>query len=400
MQRLCLPRVVLGLGAGACCPMLATFLCVLGAWDGSSTRTDQSILSKSNGTRIEITDLAGRTVVLAAPAKRIVLAKGRDIHQLYMLLRDELDDRLAGWGKDIVTYDRGTYDALVERYPLLLNTPLTGSIYRDPVVEQLMALEPDLVVIDTVTLKGAGRETVEQMESVGLPLLFIEMSTDPFEGPMDSLLVLGKAVGKENLAKQIKNFVDNEIRKVDARLSDSTQGPSVYIECAHLGVDKWGHTFGLDVNGRSPAWGAFLRRLHCNNIAEGVVPFKGQMHPEYLLKANPEHIVLTGSHWPNSYDSMELGLNTTSILAESRLRGFTERPGWEDLQAVQDNNVHAVFHGFCMHPDSFAALQQLAKWCYPDRFGDVHPEKSLQEFYRRFMPMDTSGVWFMSLGRE
>lgn len=361
---------------------------------------DSTTAAETNGSTFEVTDLAGNQVWFAKPAERIVLVRGRDIHELVMLLGDEVEDKLVAWGPDIMTADKGCYDALLERYPKLADVPVLGSIYSDAVsVERVLSLEPDLVVVDTF-MTDRGYKCVEKMKAVGLPVLFTQKGTDPIKGPRASLAVIGRAVGREDTAREINDFVSAEIEKVIGHVPDTLQGPAVYIECGNRGVEELGHTFGYDGNGRLVAWSAFLEQLHCQNIAKGVVRHMTPLHPEYVLKANPEVIVFTGAYWENRPGSMYLGFQIPKRVAESRLRAFTKRPGWEDLQAVQDNNVHAAFHGFCMHPDSFAALQQLAKWCYPDRFDDLHPEESLQEFYRRFMPMDTSGVWFMSLERE
>jgi iron complex transport system substrate-binding protein len=46
---------------------------------------------------------------------------------------------------------------------------------------------------------------------------------------------------------------------------------------------------------------------------------------------------------------------------------------------------------------SFAAVQQLAKWLYPGEFQELDPHQRLQEFHRKFMPIDLSGTWMVEL---
>ena len=46
---------------------------------------------------------------------------------------------------------------------------------------------------------------------------------------------------------------------------------------------------------------------------------------------------------------------------------------------------------------SFAAAQQLAKWLYPEEFKELNPEERLHEFHLKFMPVEMSGTWMVSL---
>jgi iron complex transport system substrate-binding protein len=50
-----------------------------------------------------------------------------------------------------------------------------------------------------------------------------------------------------------------------------------------------------------------------------------------------------------------------------------------------------------MHASNFAAVQQLAKWLYPQEFRDLDPRARLEEFHRRFMPVAHNGTWMIAL---
>ncbi|WP_198001050.1 ABC transporter substrate-binding protein [Gimesia fumaroli] len=334
---------------------------------------------------------------MAKPAERIVLLRGRDLHELAMLLGDKIDDRLIAWGPDILTADKDAYDAFVKRYPKLAKIPMIGSIYSDAIdVEQLLALKPDLVVGDTFMVRR-GYKSIDRIREAGLPLILTEMGTNPFEGPQKSLAVLAKALGKVEVAEGINAFLDEEIGKVFDRLPRTTQGPSIYIECGNRGVNEFGHTFGYDGENRIITWGAYMHRLHCENIALGVVPDMATLHPEQILKSDPDVIIVTGSCWTNVPDSMRLGFQTSPEFARARLIAFTERPGWAQLQSVRTKRIYGLYHGFCFHPTAFAALQQIAKWIYPQRFRDLDPDENLRRFYDQFVPVELTGVWMSSL---
>ena len=348
--------------------------------------------------KITVTDMAGRVVSFHKPVQRIVLIRSRDIYEVSLLLGDEVASKIVGWGPDIQTADKDAYRKFVERYPGLAKLPVLGAIFDDAVnIEAVLALKPDLVILDTV-MAERGYKSVDRMEQAGLPLLFLDLSHDPFHDPERSLLLLGKVLGKEDRAAEIVAFVNAELDRVFSRLPGiTTHPPVVYLEAGSLGAKQYGSTYGFDPKQKLASWGTFLDRLHCRNIAAGVVPSMGPISPEYLLKTNPEVIVITGANWPALSDSMHLGYYTDAGEARDLLRAFTTRPGWDGLSAVKNHRVYSLFHGFAMHLTNFAAVQQLAKWLYPETFADLDPEGGLREFHRRFMPVSYSGVWMVSL---
>lgn len=346
---------------------------------------------------IELVDMSGARVVLARPAERIILVRGRNIHELLMLLGEEVERKLVAWGPDIESADRDAYEVFVERFPKLAETPFIGSIYRDAVnPEQLLALQPDLVLVDNFMVHR-GYKSIDRMRQIGLPLLFLQSGVDPLEDATRSLFVLAKALGKEEQAAEINQFLKQQIQRVDSRLSRDAVGPSIYIEMGNRGVEQLGHTFAYDGEGRLTTWSDLADRARFDNVAKGVVTTMTPLHPEQVLKADPEVIVFTGAHWAAQPDSMRLGFRADAPLARRRLKAFTGRPGWESLRAVRSRRVYALAHDFCFHPTSVVGYQQLAKWGHPDAFADLDPNATLREFYDRFMPVELSGEWIASL---
>lgn len=353
------------------------------------------------GRTVTVTDLAGRRVTFKQPIERIVLVRGRDIHVLAAVLGDEIDEKLIAWGSDVQSYDRDTYRKFLASHPRLAELPALGSVYEDGVSpERVLSLKPDLVIVDTF-MTDRGYRCVDQMEQAGLPLLFLNFARDPFKDPQRSIALLGRVLGKERRAEEIVDVIDAEIDKVLSRL-DNIKGPvpSVYIECGHLGVNQYGPTYGYNEGQRTVSWGTVLHRLRCRNIAAGVVPSMGAISPEYLLKADPDVIVVTGACWPALPDTMRLGYYTDTADARRRLKAFTTRPGWADLKAVKSGRVYSVYHVACLQTTGYAVLQQLAKWLYPGQFDDLDPEASLKAFHEKFMPLDYSGVWTVALDEK
>ncbi len=359
--------------------------------------------NSTSGPTITVTDLAGRSVTLKQPVERIVLVRGRDIYALGLLLGSEIEQKLVAWGPDLESYDADTYHKFLESHPRLADVPKLGSVYQDGVsAEKVLSLAPDLVVVDTFMVER-GYKCINRLQQAGLPVLFLDFSTDPYRNPQRSIQVLGRVLEKEERAKEITTFIDAELDKVFSRLDVAPEpSPSIYVEAGYKGVTEYGPTYGHghDTKGRKTCWGIILPGLRAHNIAADVVPNMGPISPEYLLKADPDVIVITGACWVSQPDAMHLGYLTEASEARSLLKGFTTRPGWKELTAVRSGRVCGLFHNFSMQTTEFVAAQQLAKWLYPGKFDDLDPEASLEEFHKRFMPVDYGGTWTIDLEKR
>jgi iron complex transport system substrate-binding protein len=43
-------------------------------------------------------------------------------------------------------------------------------------------------------------------------------------------------------------------------------------------------------------------------------------------------------------------------------------------------------------------LQVFAKWLYPQEFADLNPEATFKDFHDKFLPIDYSGTFWVSMG--
>ncbi len=359
---------------------------------------EQSAAIPTTKTSITVTDVMGRSVSLAGPAQRIVLLRGRDVHEVALLLQEELPTRLVGWGSDIQSADQDAYHAFIQHFPSLQNIPVIGSVFKGTIsVETVISLQPDLIIAEKFMLER-GYVVPKQLRDMGLPILFLDFSSHPLQGPQQSLLILGKALGAEQQAQAINDFCTEQIAMVQKRLVDEDLArPRVYVEVGNRGPKEFGTTYGSRNTESATSWGKLLAALPCQNIAADSITGMARIAPEFLLQANPEHVIITGAYWPAVPQTMHLGLNAHTETAQILLAAFCTRPGWQYLQAVQTGQVHGLFHGFCMHLDSFVAYQQLALWFWPDRFADLDPVRAHQLFYKRFSPLPFSGTWCTSL---
>ena len=353
-----------------------------------------------HGQKVQYEDLVGRKVWIAKDVRRIVLLRSKDIYLLAALLGDELPERLVAWGPDLKVDDAELHKRLLARFPLLRDIVVTGDVYSDGLnVEQLAQIGADLIIADKYMIDRGFRYT-ETMDSTGLPVVYLDGSSDPLTGPQKGIRLLGRLLDRQDRAREIADYIDDQVRLAVSRVeSNAPPAPSVYLEAGHLGPEGYGQCYGFSGAARQQnSWGAILRALKVRNVAEGRVVGMAPINPESLLKADPEIVVVTGQNWSRfkSPGAMQLGFSVDAADACRLLQGFTTRPGWDLLSAVRNRRVYGVFHN-TVSPTVFSGVQALAKDCYPDLFRDVDPEKNLRTFFDRFMPIAYDGTWMCGL---
>jgi iron complex transport system substrate-binding protein len=363
--------------------------------------TPKPAIEKINSGK-QITDLSGKTRTFKTPCERVVMSESRSIYEFSTVLENETPGAIKAWGDDLITADADAYKKYLEAYPSIAQIPLIGSVYNEALdTENVLSYNPDLVVVDNFMTRR-GLKCVANLENAGLPLAFFDQTNDILVNQQKGITVLGQLFDKEERAKEITDFVDEQINIVTSRLAkiDKEKAPLVYMETGNKGPSEFGNTWGVDTNGKYTAWSAMIQDAGGNNIVDNRPGQMLVLDPEYVLKSDPDIIIFTGANWTSAKDSLRMGYYAPEEETRRLLKNFTNRPGWQNLKAVKNNRVYAVHHGFVMHIFYFASLQQMAKWFYPEEFADVDPIANLKEFHRRFMPFEYSGTWITGLDKQ
>lgn len=347
------------------------------------------------GSETTITDLSGRQLTLETPVNRIILqdsGSGGAFYTLFALDGKNATKRIAGIDPGLENNRQWIWQKYVEAIPELESIPNIGN-GKDLNVESVIALKPDVLIVPKYTYNNAV-DVYKKVEAAGIPVVIIDYHSETPENHRQSIEVLGKLIGKEIRAAELVNYYRKQIDEVTSRLETiDTEKPTLYLECGNKGPSEFANTYGDFM------WGALIEKCRGDNIASDVIDKCGPINPEYLLKQNPDIIIFTGSYWPANQDSLRLGYYTTKEESEKTLAPFTERAGWETLDAVKNDRVYVIHHGLSRDIWDFAAIQCIAKSTYPEEFKDLDPEANLKEFHREFLPVEYSGVWMLQPGQ-
>ena len=250
----------------------------------------------AESTAVEVTDMTQRTVTLDAPATRVVAITAANVEVLYAL----------GAGDTLV--GRGEYCD----YPTeALDVPSVKS-GTDLNVEEILALEPDVVLMDTM---GQTTEQVEALENAGVKVVMTK--EDGIEGVYTAIELIGKVVGKNDEAAALVADMKNTFAEVTAAAKDADfAGKTVYFEISPL---QW----GLWTGGNGTFMDEIGQMLGLTNIFADVDGW-ASVSEEQVLERNPDFIVTTSSYYGEGPTPVE---------------EIEQRAGWENVTAIANGDV-------------------------------------------------------------
>lgn len=329
-----------------------------------------------------VTDMLGERVALDEPAQRIVVSFF--FEEIFAL---GAQDKIVGWSRAYWEDRRQwTWDKYINEsnFPITKMPDIGYAATGNADCEKIAALKPDLFIAPFKL-----GEIEARLGKYGIPTLHVDFHTQ--ENTCRSIRILGKVLGREKRAATLIDFYKAETEKVVSVLNGLPTGkkPTVYVE---VGLTPYS-TYGSDY-----MFGKIVELAGGENIARGFGVIRtGSISPEYLLKADPDVIIITGANWTEKFGDRpcgpRLGYYADHDGDAPGIREKLDRPGWRELSAVKNNRVFFIHHGLSRHIYDFVALQQFAKWFYPAAFKGLDPHENWARFHRRFLPVTLSGEW-------
>lgn len=351
------------------------------------------------GETVKIKDITGREVEVNVPVERVILGEGRQIYFTAALDTEKPFGRVVGWRDDFKKADLDGYNIYLKKFPEMEKIPTFGGMKDGTFdIEQAVVLKPDVIIMNTEA-KSATEESgyIEKLAAVGIPLVYIDFREKPMENTDDSMRIIGKLFGKEERAEEFVKFHDEQIARVTDTLAKAAdlKKPVVFIERAGGYSDDCCMSFGNE------NFGKMVELAGGINMAKDFIPGTfGTVNPEQIIASNPDQVIVTGSNWELYVPGgkwIGVGPGADKAIAAQKLAELMKRPGFTDVKAVKDGNVHAIWHQFYNSPYQFVAVQQIAKWLHPDLFKDVDADATFKEMHERFLPVDYQPGYFASL---
>lgn len=342
---------------------------------------------------VQVTDITGRTITLPQPAKRIILAEGRQIVGLSLLHPDPVS-LVAGWLGDFRRNDSESYALYRAKFPAIDDVPVLGMSNDGSFsVEKAIAIKPDLAVLGTSFAPGGrGSDVARQLEAAGIPVVFTDFFINPFENTIASMRVLGRVTGRDQQAENYIAFYEAHMKRIAARVAASGEKrPTILFE-THASTTDCCHALGAGNIGR------FIAFAGGDSISAAVS--KGptaQLGLEYVIAQNPEVYVGTGGAHLKAAGGLVIGPGFDAGTIQQRLATVVARPGFAELRAIKAKRVHGLFHNIMSTPLNLLAAEALARWLHPQAMNDIDPDATMAEINARFLAVPMSGIYWTDL---
>lgn len=336
---------------------------------------------------VTLTDLKGRSVTLQQPASRLLVDDGRLIIALSFLSADPVS-LVAAWPHDVDRFGRELYATYLAKFPAIDTLPKSTSNAQDMAVEQVIAAKPDLVVLSLHSRPA--EQQLAQLDEAGIPVIFVDFSADPFVNTDKSLDILGKAIGRDEQAKKVVAFRQEQRRLLSDRISraGALQKPVVFME-THASTDE-----ACCNSPGSGNVGRFIDFAGGDNIG-AVLKGKpsGQISLEYALAAKPDIYIASGGQYMEKRGGLLVGPNYSASETQASLDRLLARPGFSSMPAVDKGNVHGISQQLFNSPLDLLALELIVRWVHPDLFADIDVE-TVRQGLNGFMAVPLTGAYW------
>ncbi len=285
--------------------------------------------------RKEITDRAGRMVVVKQPINRIISTAPSNTEIIAGL----------GMAHKLVAIDR--HSANVAGVPDGL--ALLDFFYPD--AEAIITLMPDIIIASGHNPTGTGEDPFRLLREMGIPVVYISMSKSIEDIYRDIAFIAELLQAREKGEEVIENMktqisqIKAEIAQVMSQKTTNTVGKSVYFEIS-AAPDMM--TLGKDsfLNDMISIIGA---RNIFENDAWFVTP-----SAESIIERNPD-IILTNVNY-----------------IDNPIAEIKNRYGFNHINAVINNHVYQIDTDSSVRPSPriIIALRQMAQAVYPELIAE------------------------------
>lgn len=163
-----------------------------------------------------ITDALGREVEVPAQVERIVTIGNTQRLATYLGLAEKVVGATKLTRENIAGVTSVTPFAYVNK-DLWADLPCVGDGNGDDVyVEEVLALEPDVVMCATIS-EEAVRNLASQTQ---LPVVYVQADTVFTEPYNQAILIMGQACGAAERAQEVVDYINEAFRDLDARTRD------------------------------------------------------------------------------------------------------------------------------------------------------------------------------------
>lgn len=367
------------------------------ASDNADAGSEQSTGAQGTAA-VSFTDLAGRQVELDHEPERVILGEGRSVFATGILNKEDPLDKVVAIGSDLKQNVPDYYHELEKATPKVNELPEIGGFTKgDVTVEELISLDPDLIVLSKDQYEASQTAGLtDKLDQAGLTYAVTDFRAKPLENTVPTMEIFADIFGHEDRAEEFIADWQKNVDLVTERATKAQGKPSTFVWRAAGISDCCGSWNDSNISELVNVAGG-------KNVADGIIEGEsGALTPEKVIDADPDMIIATGGDWSAKADNAKghtgfaaVGYGISDKDAHdsaATLAGV--QPGFEDLSAVKEHNLHGLWHQFYNSPFNYLALLQIAAWLHPEDYADVNVQQEWAEAQEKYSPVPGDGTFF------
>ncbi len=259
--------------------------------------------------------------------------------------------------------------------PELMESSDTVYAQSDLNIEEIMKLEPDVILYNAGNSAHAEILQASGIPSIGFATVGASTEADPLERYKEWLKLLGDVFGEQGKTDDFIAAGDAIVADVEARIAEIPEDdrPSAMI--------LWKYADGVpQISGQGTFGTYWMKHLGVTDVAQEATGF-AQTSMEQVYSWDPDILFLDGP-----------GLQP--LRTEDVLTGNVDGADFSTLTAVQNGRVYnttlGMWNWFTPNPDAPLVLAWLACKTYPDAFADYPLEDTIKEYYKTWYGYDVT----------
>ena len=258
--------------------------------------------------------------------------------------------------------------------PELMETADTVYAQSDLNIEEIMKLEPDVILYNANNASHAEILKASGIPCVGFATVGASTEADPIERYAQWLKLLEDVFGESGKMDAFISAGGEIVADVEARIATvpEDQRPTAMI--------LWKYANGVPmVSGKGTFGTYWLKRLGVTDVVVEEASGFTQVNMEQVYTWDPDILFLDGPGL--------LNLKTSDVLGNN-----VEGADFSTLSAVKNGRVYnttlGMWNWFTPNPDAPLVLAWLASRTYPDAFADYPLEDTIREYYKTWYGYD------------
>lgn len=342
--------------------VLLCALAVLGGCSGARETAGRP------GARVAVVDSIGRRVFVAAPLTRVVVANGYNTELI----------NAVGALDAVVGVDYGIYQDQAAYKGRFREDQVIGKSQRELNYEKIIELAPQALLL---TGNGAWEDAEKKLAPFGIAVIVVDAyDTARFA---ENCALVGALFGKEERAQALAAFFSRKLAYIAQQLQN-VEKKTVYFEYRREGNTTVPGDYFYQMVECAGGRNIFADAKNVSVGTEAVV----LRDPAYIVKVGEANV--SASYAPPAQAAFT-----------ARKQSLCERPGWDAIDAVRNDRILLLSH-FCHGGASkLVGAMYIAKFLYPERLPDLHPEEIFREWLVQYQGLSyVAGHTYPAFGLE